>query len=153
MTALDDTVFRFGVDSDGNYGYIIKDEVGADSVIPFNKISSFGIYIPSGNYEYTIEIPKGINKIYWLKIIQASATCDNGVPTISGTAYVDSAETLYHFYQATPNISSSHYIWIDYCCADVTDGVLKIENNKNCYNGDPSASYYTYLPWFIVGIK
>lgn len=33
----DGTPFRFGKDSDGNYGYIITGEDGADSVIPFNR--------------------------------------------------------------------------------------------------------------------
>lgn len=32
----DGTPFRFGKDADGNYGYIITDEAGADSVIPFS---------------------------------------------------------------------------------------------------------------------
>lgn len=34
----DGTPFRFGKDSDGNYGYIITGEDGADSVIPFNSM-------------------------------------------------------------------------------------------------------------------
>ena len=34
----DGTPFRFGKDADGNYGYIITDEAGADSVIPFSKV-------------------------------------------------------------------------------------------------------------------
>ena len=33
----DGTPFRFGKDSEGNFGYIITDETGADSVIPFKK--------------------------------------------------------------------------------------------------------------------
>lgn len=33
----DGTPFRFGKDADGNYGYIVTDEAGADSVIPFKK--------------------------------------------------------------------------------------------------------------------
>lgn len=34
---VDGTPFRFGKDSNGNYGYIITDEDGADSVVPFNR--------------------------------------------------------------------------------------------------------------------
>lgn len=39
LTASDGTLFRFGVDSDGNYGYIVTDSEGADSVVPFKKNS------------------------------------------------------------------------------------------------------------------
>ena len=36
------TPFRFGKDAEGNFGYIITDESGADSVVPFKKgISKF----------------------------------------------------------------------------------------------------------------
>lgn len=37
LTASDNTRFRFGVTEDGKYGYIITDEAGADTVIPFNS--------------------------------------------------------------------------------------------------------------------
>ena len=37
LTASDGTLFRFGVDSDGNYGYIVTDSEGADSVVPFKS--------------------------------------------------------------------------------------------------------------------
>lgn len=40
----DGTPFRFGKDSNGNYGYIIKDEAGADAVIPFRSIDYGKIY-------------------------------------------------------------------------------------------------------------
>ncbi len=40
----DGTPFRFGKDSDGNYGYIITGEDGADSVIPFISIDYGKIY-------------------------------------------------------------------------------------------------------------
>lgn len=37
LTAADSTVFRFGVDAEGNYGYIVTDSEGADTVIPFSN--------------------------------------------------------------------------------------------------------------------
>ena len=38
----DGTPFRFGKDAEGNFGYILTDEMGADSVVPFKKgISQF----------------------------------------------------------------------------------------------------------------
>lgn len=37
LTASNGTVFRFGVDSEGKYGYIVTDSEGADSVIPFKS--------------------------------------------------------------------------------------------------------------------
>ena len=40
----DGTPFRFGKDSNGNYGYIIEDEAGADAVIPFRSIDYGKIY-------------------------------------------------------------------------------------------------------------
>lgn len=37
LVAEDGTSFRFGVDENGNYGYIVTDKEGADSVIPFKS--------------------------------------------------------------------------------------------------------------------
>lgn len=34
---VSDTPFRFGCNDDGKFGYIIKDEGGADTVVPFNQ--------------------------------------------------------------------------------------------------------------------
>lgn len=45
----DGTPFRFGKDSDGNYGYIITDEAGADSVVPFRR----GSCVINGTVTYT----------------------------------------------------------------------------------------------------
>lgn len=37
LTASDETPFRFGVDENGNYGYVITDSEGADTVVPFKR--------------------------------------------------------------------------------------------------------------------
>ena len=37
LTASDNTPFRFGVNGDGEYGYIVTDSAGADTVIPFSN--------------------------------------------------------------------------------------------------------------------
>lgn len=37
LVASDNTQFRFGVTEDGKYGYIVTDEEGADSVVPFSN--------------------------------------------------------------------------------------------------------------------
>lgn len=37
LTASDRTPFRFGVNENGEYGYIITDSEGADSVVPFKS--------------------------------------------------------------------------------------------------------------------
>lgn len=37
LTASDNTPFRFGVNEDGEYGYIVTDSAGADTVIPFSN--------------------------------------------------------------------------------------------------------------------
>lgn len=37
LIASDGTAFRFGVDADGKFGYIVTDSAGADTVIPFKS--------------------------------------------------------------------------------------------------------------------
>lgn len=37
LTASDNTPFRFGVTASGEYGYVVTDSAGADTVIPFKK--------------------------------------------------------------------------------------------------------------------
>ena len=147
LTAENGIQFRFGQNSDGEYGYIINKD-GADTVIPFKLSTSFGAYVTPGNYEYTIEIPKGISRIYWEKIIYGSATCDSGAPALSGTAYVSDAETLQSYYVPGAN---SRYLWYQFCSAKVKEGTLRIENNKNGYGG-ASGSWFTYPCWTIVGV-
>lgn len=41
----DGTPFRFGKDASGSFGYIITDEAGADTVIPFKTTSASNAYI------------------------------------------------------------------------------------------------------------
>lgn len=36
LTASNSTVFRFGVNENGEYGYVVTDSEGADSVVPFS---------------------------------------------------------------------------------------------------------------------
>lgn len=38
LTASDNTPFRFGVTDNGEYGYIVTDSEGADTVIPFSNV-------------------------------------------------------------------------------------------------------------------
>lgn len=38
MVASDSTPFRFGINENGEYGYIVTDSEGADSVVPFKSI-------------------------------------------------------------------------------------------------------------------
>jgi hypothetical protein len=45
LTASDNTVFRFGVDAEGKYGYVITDSEGADTVIPFSNDEEFRLMI------------------------------------------------------------------------------------------------------------
>lgn len=64
LTATDNTSFRFGVDSDGNYGYIILGEDGADTVVPF-KTSSVEIIAEnqSGNKTFDVSGHAGWQKL------------------------------------------------------------------------------------------
>jgi hypothetical protein len=59
LVASDGTQFRFGKNDDGEYGYIIQDESGADSVIPFKKSSITLIGTYSGNQ--TIDVSEYVN--------------------------------------------------------------------------------------------
>lgn len=45
----DDIPFRFGKDSEGNFGYILTDETGADSVIPFNNFDNLELLSSGAN--------------------------------------------------------------------------------------------------------
>lgn len=59
LIASDGTRFKFGIDDDGNYGYILKDDTGADTVIPFKKDVPYlqDIYYGTSdplNYTYTV---------------------------------------------------------------------------------------------------
>ena len=55
LTTESGTKFRFGQDAKGNYGYIIKDSAGADTVIPFKsgECKLLGTY--SGNATISLE--------------------------------------------------------------------------------------------------
>lgn len=59
LIASDGAEFKFGVDTNGNYGYIMKDDTGADTVIPFKKDVPYleEIYYGTSdplNYTYTV---------------------------------------------------------------------------------------------------
>ena len=58
---VDEVPFKFGIDADGNYGYI---KAGADSVIPFSKTSA--IYLGSFNGGGTFYLKNyGIKESVW----------------------------------------------------------------------------------------
>ena len=61
----DGTPFRFGKDAEGNFGYILTDETGADSLIPFSKgIEGLGeIVAYYGSYSDSDNIPWQYMKI------------------------------------------------------------------------------------------
>lgn len=61
LTASDNTMFRFGVTEDGQYGYIITDEAGADTVVPFKTGGGGGAEIVTVQGE-VISYPKQVTK-------------------------------------------------------------------------------------------
>lgn len=70
LTADNGTSFRFGVDENGNYGYVITDSAGADTVIPFKsgmKLKEYGFLNISSatntSKTATITIPEGVTKM------------------------------------------------------------------------------------------
>lgn len=54
MTAADQTPFRFGVNENGEYGYILTDEDGADAVILFSKDLVLTQVTSSSNQAYSL---------------------------------------------------------------------------------------------------
>ena len=62
MVASDNTPFRFGVNENGQYGYIVTDSEGADTVIPFKKSKEkiysigFGVYNRTQTNKITIDV-------------------------------------------------------------------------------------------------
>ena len=70
LTASDGTLFRFGVDDNGNYGYIVTDSEGADSVVPFKSESELHheSYLLNARNWITISLleePKKLIAVYY----------------------------------------------------------------------------------------
>ena len=60
ITAADGTLFRFGKNADGQFGYIITDEAGADSVVPFKSDTKI-INLGTGT-SFNVSTQKGYQK-------------------------------------------------------------------------------------------
>ena len=69
LVASDNTPFRFGVTSDGQYGYIVTDSEGADSVIPFKKYGT-----PTVLYSYGVS-NSGAGSVSITKTIPRDGVC------------------------------------------------------------------------------
>lgn len=104
----DGTPFRFGMDADGNYGYIVTDEAGADSVIPFKsggtikRVTLGSAFYPSSkSYKYDISgYVKDISQI----------TSSNFVAVLSNVSSYDRSATGYEKFScsisyAAPNVT------------------------------------------------
>ena len=85
LTASDRTPFRFGVNENGEYGYIITDSEGADSVVPFKsdiKETVTVMYFTYGGanmYNATVANKNGTKFI----VFTASGTIDTDTMTIT----------------------------------------------------------------------
>ena len=76
-----DLPFNFGIDENGNYGYI---KVGADSVTPFSKVSLVPIYL-TGIYDRFVAGGESIPTIY---TDTKSVTCLSVYKITTGNKYV-----------------------------------------------------------------
>lgn len=48
-----DVPFRFGCTEDGKYGYVLTDEEGADTVVPFKTAGAFDTFLPPKHFIFT----------------------------------------------------------------------------------------------------
>lgn len=82
LVADDGTEFKFGVTPDGRPGYVVKDEGGADTVIPFNKdiepifISSSrsGTYTFDKDYNSIVFCYNWARMVSWSRGLNTSST-------------------------------------------------------------------------------
>ena len=125
--------FKFGIDADGNYGYI---KAGADSVTPFSKTSS--IYLGSFNGSGTFYLRDyGIKESVW-----GDLTADNFIVG-GGTAAVHSG---WYYTEGFHGVAGSFHVSKTY---DAHAGTLTVSAHVNC-SGEETVSaaapvYATYV--------
>lgn len=121
LIAEDGTPFRFGVDENGNYGYIVTDEEGADSVIPFSRLGEWSARKSS---KVGSSITIGENKHTLFTICTASEVY---------VCIYDLKNMKVVYKNNTSGVIAESYI----------DGVVKTKWSDN--DTDTSTFYYMYL--------
>jgi hypothetical protein len=112
----DDTPFRFGKDDDGNYGYIITDEDGADSVVPFrNSNCQF-----MSHRHYTGEENLWVNILIYNDKATYTGGGINGFP--NGSKYF---RGIYNLPTYTIYANYDGYYWIQYPNANLSRRYFK----------------------------
>lgn len=129
LTASDGTHFRFGKDEDGKYGYIITDETGADTVIPFNtkkRIVNLGEFNSKSSHTIFLTDYKGYQNF----------TIDDFILINCKLLY----ENIYSNVDTSQNIIGSY---------DQKTGTL-ILNASTTWTGNPYIFYMVYSVGLLV---
>ena len=120
-TLITDTLpFKFGIDADGNYGYI---KAGADSVTPFSKTSA--IYLGTATNSGTFFLGDyGVKESKWSELTVNNFIVGSGGWTVhSGWYYVEG----YNGVAAYSGVSKSY---------DPNTGILTVGAGGNISRGD-----------------
>ena len=146
LTTESGTKFRFGQDAKGNYGYIIKDSAGADTVIPFKngECKLLGIY--SGNATISLE-----------SLGYPNATKDNFLVVIVSMPspskmeyYIDFQNHYYTQYGVTAQSPSWAVVGTNLVVTGMyMNGYLKNTYEKNNINLVTATSAYGWRLYYI----
>lgn len=131
--------FRFGKDTEGNFGYIITDSTGADTVIPFRKNQLMNLElteVKTTNSKYNLQATVGA--YYFVDITLFSA--GNWNPGV-----LSGANTIWAHLK--PSVASGagflgHFIGV----VQATDTVIALRTGDAIVNGNVmSVLYYTKI--------
>ena len=110
LTASNGANFRFGVNAEGKYGYIITDEAGADTVIPF-KAGSYPTVLAVTNQSNTL-IVSGYN-IVNNDYVEETGTDGKFKVKKSGTyrlnGYTQNQNSFLYINNAINSVNSNNY--------------------------------------------
>lgn len=133
-TLIEDSVpFKFGIDADGNYGYI---KAGADSVVPFSKTSA--IYLGSVNNSGTFYLKNyGIKESVW-----STLTANNFVVGGGNT----SVHSGWYYTEGFNGVGASYSISKSY---DPVNGALTVSANMSI-SKDEYSVYASNIPIYAT---
>ena len=124
LTASDGTHFRFGKDEDGKYGYIITDEAGADTVIPFksNTSSDAKLIVPTENGSVMYTCDGTWSECYFfIGYIGYKSVKHNGTTIGKATKVFDNGNLTALYYWYVKNIHAGDTIEFTGIGAGITD--------------------------------
>ena len=150
LTTENGTQFRFGQNSDGEYGYIINKD-GADTVIPFKKETTFELInegngsfrtlrdqyiiknenIEPGEYYVIISIANN----YQLKSVSINCTNGEGQEVLLKNTPINNAALISNFYVARLSINET--------------STFSIIENTMSYYSDSRVAFFIYMIYKI----